>query len=319
MPANLTPEYMSAEQDYKSARTHGEKLAALERMLATVPKHKGTEKLQADIKRRLSQERKEAHKKGAAHSTPFYLVEKEGAGQVALVGPPNAGKSQLVAALTHARPEVAEYPFTTRAPTPGMMAVEDVQIQLVDLPPTSREFMEPWLPQVIRNATASVLVVDLADADVLDEIGFIEALLEERRLARPKLLAANKLDLEGAADNFTALEELYGERYRTLAISAAEGLNLDRFRREVFDMLELVRVYTKPPGKKFERTLPYVLHRGQTVIDAARLVHKDFAEGLKFAKLYRAEGSGMPGPYTSGMMVERSHLVEDGDILELHI
>jgi uncharacterized protein len=318
MPANLTPEYMSAEQDYKSARTHGEKLAALERMLATVPKHKGTEKLQADIKRRLSQERKEAHKKGAAHSTPFYLVEKEGAGQVALVGPPNSGKSQLVAALTHARPEVGDYPFTTRAPTPGMMAFEDVQIQLVDLPPMSREFMEPWLPQAIRNATAGLLVVDLADPDVLDEIGFIEALLEERRLARPKMLVANKLDLEGAADIFTALEELYGGRYRALAISAAEGLNLDRFRREVFDMLELVRVYTKPPGKKFEMTIPYVLHRGQTVIDAARLVHKDFAEGLKFARLYRAEAGGSACP-TSGMMVERSHVVEDGDILELHI
>ncbi len=320
MPANLTPEYMSAEQDYKSARTHGERLAALERMLATVPKHKGTEKLQAEIKRRISQERKEAHKKGASHSAPFYVIEKEGAGQVVLIGPPNSGKSQLIATLTHAHPEVAEYPFTTRVPTPGMMAFEDVQIQLVDLPAVSREFMEPWLPQTIRAATAGILLVDLADADVLDEIGFIEALLEERRLTRPKLLAANKLDLEGAAENFTALEELYGKRYLTLAISAATGLNLDRFRRAVFDMLELVRVYTKPPGKKFEMTLPYVLHRGATVIDAAQLVHKDFAEGLKFAKLYRADRLGRPGACpTSGMMVERSHLVEDGDILELHI
>ena len=321
MPANLTPEYMSAEQDYKSARSHSEKLAALERMLATVPKHKGTEKLQADIKHRLSQERKEAQKKGATRSTPFYLVEKEGAGQVVLVGPPNSGKSQLVASMTHARPEVADYPFTTRVPIPGMMPFEDVQIQLVDLPAMSRDFMEPWLPQVIRGATAGVLVVDLGDADVLDEIGFIEALLEERRLARPKMLAANKLDLEGAADTFSALEELYGGRYRVLAISAAEGLNLDRFRREVFDMLELVRVYTKPPGKKIELTIPFVLHRGQSVIDAARLVHKDFAENLKFARLYRAQGPGMPGSYSApqGMMVERSHLVEDGDILELHL
>ena len=315
MPANLTPEYMSAEQEYKGARTHHEKIAALERMLATVPKHKGTEKLQADIKHRLSQERKEAQKKGATHSTPFYLVEKEGAAQVALVGPPNSGKSQLITALTHARPEVADYPFTTRVPIPGMMPFEDVQIQLVDLPPLSPEFMEPWLPQVIRGATASVLVADLGDADVLDEIGFIEGLFEERRLARPKMLAANKLDLEGASEILTALEELVGGRYRVLAVSAAEGHNLERFRREVFDMLELVRVYTKPPGKKVELTTPYVLHRGQTVIDAARLVHKDFAENLKFARLHRAE----QGSSQQGMMVERSHVVNDGDVLEFHL
>jgi hypothetical protein len=315
MPANVTPEYRNAEQDYRRASNHQEKIAALERMLATVPKHKGTEKLQADIKHRLSQERTETHRKGAPHSAPFYLVEKEGAAQVALVGPPNSGKSQLTAALTHARPEVAAYPFTTHLPIPGMMPFEDIQIQLVDLPPFSREFTEPWLPQVVRAATASVLVADLSDANVLDEIGFIETVFEERRLTRPKVLAANKLDLEGAAEVLTAIEELYGGRYRVLGISAAEGRNLDAFRREVFDMLELVRVYTKRPGKKAELDRPYVLHRGQTVTDAALLVHKDFAENLKFARLYRGEQGSSP----QGMMVERSHVIKDGDILELHM
>ncbi len=313
MPANLTPDYLKAEQDYKSAQTPREKVAALERMLATVPKHKGTEKLQADIKHRLSQERKESQKKGAAHSTPFYLVEKEGAGQVVLVGPPNAGKSQLVCSLTHARPEVAEYPFTTRAPVPGMMPYEDIQVQLVDLPPFSREFTEPWLPQVIRSAGAAVLVVDLNDPDVLDEMEFIEQIFDERRLPRPRLLVGNKLDLVGAADNFTALEELFSGKYRALAVSAAEGRNLDRFRREVFDALELVRVYTRRPGQKAELGAPYVLHRGQTVLDAASLVHKDFASNLKFAWLYRRDNAG------AHRMVERSHVVEDGDILELHL
>ena len=138
MPANLTPEYLAAEEEFKSAQSHEEKIAALERMLSTVPKHKGTEKLQADIKRRLSRERKEGHKKGGARTVPFWLVKKEGAGQVALIGPPNAGKSSLLAALTNARPEVADYPFTTHAPTPGMMAYENIQVQLIDLPPVSR-------------------------------------------------------------------------------------------------------------------------------------------------------------------------------------
>jgi ribosome-interacting GTPase 1 len=185
----------------------------------------------------------------------------------------------------------------------------------VDLPPFSREFTEPWLPQVIRGATASVLVADLNDADVLDEIGYIETLFAERRLTPPNLLVANKLDIEGASEVLTAIAELYGGRYRVLGISATEGHNLDAFRHEMFDMLELVRVYTKRPGKKADLNLPYVLRRGQTVIDAARLVHKDFAENLRFARLYRAEQGSAP----QGMMVERSHAVEDGDILEFHM
>ena len=171
MAANLSPDYLEAEREYKSAVTAAEKIAALERMLATVPKHKGTEKLQADIKRKLSQARKDGQKKGgAAHAAPFYQVEREGAGQVALVGPPNSGKSQLVNALTHARPEVADFPFTTRFPTPGMMLYENVHIQLVDLPPLAVEFTEPgsrrpsamptprcwwWMPQTRTCSTAS--------------------------------------------------------------------------------------------------------------------------------------------------------------------
>lgn len=313
MPANLTPDYLAAERDYKSARTQAEKVAALEQMLATIPKHKGTEKLQADLKHRLSQARKEAQKKGGAHAAPFYWVEKEGAGQVVLIGPPNSGKSQLVCALTHARPDVADYPFTTRFPTPGMMAYENVQIQLVDLPPLSVQFMEPWIPQVIRGAGQSVLLVGLDDADVLDEIDFVAGTLDRLRLPPPGLLVANKIDLAGAGDSFTALEELYRDRYRCVAISALTGRNLDGFARAVFDLLGIVRVYTKAPGKMPDLAAPYILHRGQTVEDAAAHVHRDFAEHLKFARLFH-----LPGDH-DGRMVERTHLVEDEDILEFHI
>jgi hypothetical protein len=313
MPANLTPDYLAAEREYKSAHTQSEKVAALELMLATLPKHKGTEKLQADLRRRLSQARKESQKKGGAHAAPFYLIEKEGAGQVALIGPPNSGKSQLVATLTHAQPEVADYPFTTRFPTPGMMLFENVQIQLVDLPPISPEFMEPWIPQVIRNATLGVLVADVNDAAVLDQIEFIEQILERHHLPSPKLLAGNQLDLPGGPDNFAALRELYGERYRYAGISAASGQGLDAFARAVFEALEIVRVYTKVPGQKAVLDAPFILRRGQTVQDAARLVHKDFAENLKFARLFHVEGN------REGLMVERAHVVADQDILEFHI
>lgn len=149
MPANLGPDYLAAEHEFRQAASAAERIAALEKMYAALPKHKGTEKLQADIKRRLSQARREGQKKGASHAPPFYIVPREGAGQVALVGPANSGKSSLVRALTHARPEVAPYPYTTRAPLPGMMQFENVQIQLLDLPPIAADYTEPWMPQAL--------------------------------------------------------------------------------------------------------------------------------------------------------------------------
>jgi ribosome-interacting GTPase 1 len=313
VPANLSPDYLAAERDYREAAGQAERIAALEKMLATIPKHKGTEKLQADLKRRLAQARKESTKKGGAHTGPFYLIEKEGAGQVALLGPPNAGKSQLLAALTHARPQIAEYPFTTRLPLPGMMRFENVQIQLLDLPPVAPDSAETWLPQAVRHADAGVLLVGLNDPAVLEQIEYIETCCTAWRAPIPTLLVANHLDRDGAAESLAALEDLLGPRFSILGISALTGRNLDRFARALFDLLALVRVYTKPPGRKPEFDAPFLLHRGQTVLDAARLVHKDFAEHLRFARLYRASHE------RDGIMVERTHLVEDGDVLEFHL
>jgi small GTP-binding protein len=313
MPANLGPEYLAAEEEYRSAQTVTEKIAALEKMYATLPKHKGTEKMQADLRRRLSQARKESQKKGVSHAAPFFIMAREGAGQVALLGPANSGKSSLLRALTHARPEVADYPFTTRLPTPGMMTFENVQIQLVDLPPISEDFTEPWLAQVIRNANDSILVVDVNDPGSLEEIELVEARLREWRLPPPGLLAGNKIDQPGGEGNFAALADLYQGRYPAVPVSAATGRGLSGFERAVFDLLELVRVYTRVPGRKAELTTPYVLKRGATVLDAARHVHKDFAERLKFARLFHRSGEH------DGRMVDRQHVVQDEDILEFHI
>ena len=313
MPANLGPDYLGAEEEYRRAETPAERVAALEKMYAALPKHKGTEKLQAELKRRLSQARKDSQKKGAVRAAPFYLVPREGAGQVVLLGPANAGKSSLLCALTHARPEVAEYPFTTRLPTPGMMNFENVQIQLVDLPPLNPEFSEPWMAQVVRYATSSVLVVDVNDPDDLEEIEFIERQLEEWHTPLPRLLLGNKTDVAGGAESLEAIADLYSGHYRVLGVSATTGAGLAEFARAVFDLLALVRVYTKAPGKRAELAAPYVLKRGATVLDAALHVHKDFAEHLKFARLFRI------GAEHDGLMVERRHVIEDEDILEFHI
>jgi len=312
MPANLTADYLAAEQVYKQAQTHEERLAALEQMLATLPKHKGTEKLQAELKRKLSQVRNESAKKAASHAAPVYFVRREGAGQVVLIGPPNSGKSQLVCRLTHARPEVADYPFTTRTPAPGMMRFENVPIQLVDTPAMAAEFMAPWMPQVIRAAQMSALVVDPGDPDVLDESEFILHTMEGWLLPPPKLLVGNKLDRGDTKESFAALRELYGDRFRYVGLSARTGAGVEEFARETYRCLDLVRFYSKAPGKTPDLAVPYVLRRGATVQDAAAQVHRDFAEHLKYARLFRRSDEH------HGLMVERAHVVEDGDILEFH-
>lgn len=324
MPANLTPEYLAADKKFKEATSPEARLAALEEMLRTIPKHKGTEKMQADLKRRIAKFRAEAQRrKGAARAKPFYHVEREGAGQIALVGAPNSGKSSLLAALTNATPEIAAYPFTTRVPLAGMAAFEDVQIQLVDLPPISPESAEGWLFAIIRGADGALLVVDLADQDVLASTEATFDLLAASNVTLippdrprgpnmvPAVIVAAKLDAPGAADTLAVFKEFYGDRLPVLPISAEQDVNLGELRRTMFAMLRLVRVYSKKPGKKPDLHVPYILKRGTTVLDAAAVVHKDFAEGLRFARLWRQRA-------IDGLMVGREHVLEDGDILELH-
>ncbi len=326
MPANLTPEYLKAEQRFKEARSSAEKIVALEEMLTAIPKHKGTEKMQAELKRRLKKLRGTGQKKSAAkHALPVYYVKHEGAGQVALVGPPNSGKSSLLAALTHATPEVADYPFTTRLPLPGMMPFENIQIQLVDLPPLHADFPESWVPQAIRNADAVALVLNLGEAAVLEQLTELLAQLEQAKisigqrggepawgfLSKPALLVGSHCDLPGAEDNFQVLAELWRERFRLLSVSARTGENLELLRRALFELLGIVRVYTKIRGSKPDRANPFVLPRGATVRDVAERVHKEIVTRLKFARIWGA------GKF-DGQMVQRDYLVEDNDVIELH-
>ena len=322
MPANLTPDFMAADKKFKAATTPQERLSALEEMLATIPKHKGTEKMQADIKRRIAKLRTETQRRrGAARGKPFYLVDKEGAGQLALVGAPNAGKSSLLAALTNAEPDVADYPCTTRVPLPGMMMYENVQIQLVDLPPITADFQEGWLYAIIRTAHAALLVVDLGAEDLLEQTEGVLALLAQANVhlvAEPHepqqkraIVVANKLDAHGTADRLALFREFIGDRLTVLPVSAKAGTGLDALREASYKLLGVIRVYSKPPGKKADMSAPFILPRGSTVLDAAEAIHKDFVEKLRFARLGGRDGY-------QGQMVGRDHVLEDGDVLEIH-
>jgi len=325
MPANLTPDYLEAERRFKSAKTTEEKVAAIEEMMATIPRHKGTEKMQADLKRRLSKLRAEQARKPTSRIGIIHRVEKEGAGQVVMIGPPNSGKSLLVRQLTHATPEVADYPFTTRVPLPGMMRFEDAQVQLVDLPPVHPDFPESWLYQIIRNADAALLVLDLSDPDLLEDLETTLGQLANAKvhvdqtaapdavgwLRKRTLLLGNKIDAGGAAEGLDVLRDLYAGRFAVAKVSAETGEGLEPLRRQVFDLLEVIRVYTKAPGKKLERTAPNLLKRQSRLIDLAAHVHHDFLAQLKYARLWR-EGR------FEGQMVNRDHVLEDKDVVELH-
>jgi small GTP-binding protein len=316
MPANLTPQYMDAEKRFKSAGTTPEKIAALEEMMATIPRHKGTEKLQAELKKKMSALRKESEQAKKSGRRDSFVVEREGARQLALVGAPNSGKSQLVRALTHATPEVAEYPYTTRNPIPGMLIFENVRLQLVDLPPISPEYTESWVAQVIRNADAVLWIVDLSDDDVLDRLEETSTFLTNAKVdleSMKVLMVGNKKDAAGAEERAAIVREMYQSRFPMTAVSGASSSSeeLEAFKRVVYDFLDVVRVYTKAPGKKPDLTDPYVVDRGSTVLDVAEKVHRDFVENLKYARIW---GEGK----VDGIMVPRDFVISEGDILELH-
>ena len=324
MPANLTPEYDKAEKRYREATTDAEKMDGLRQMLSTIPKHKGTEKMQADIKRRISQLRKAEGKKGPARGVDPYYVPKGGAGQVVLVGAPNSGKSTLVAATTNAPVKVAEYPFATAVPVPGMWQHEDVQIQLIDTPPVVAGRVPGGLMGTIRSADIICIVVDAA-AEPLEQAEMILNLLSERGLVlrsvprseldaadfaqRSAIILANKADVASAAD-IAALRELYGGRLEVRPVSAATGEALGALLKRLWELLAVVRVYTKEPGKPPDRSRPYTLEAGSTVEDLAGEIHRELPEKMKYARIW---GDGR----FSGQQVHRNEVLRDKDVVEI--
>ena len=315
MPANLPPQYFEAEKKFRLAKNPADKITALEEMLAIMPKHKGTDHLRAELRRRIAKLIQVSEKKAATQRASM-LIDKEGAAQVVVIGLPNAGKSQLVSSVTNASPTVAEYPFTTHIATPGMMEFENIQIQLIDTPPLTEQSIEWWLPHMIRRADALLVVVDLSNAP-LAQVEAIFTELETRKIVVREskvkaLIVGNKLDLANASENYLALKNKYERQLPIVAVSAKEGVGLEELKREIYQVLDIIRVYTKVPGRKPDFTDPIILERGSRLEDAAASVHKDFAAKLKYARIW---GSGKH----DGVMVKRDHVLQDGDIIELHL
>ena len=327
MPTNLPPEYFSAEEKYKQATTGQEKIERLEELIATIPKHKGTDKLRADLRRRLSRlkESAEKGKKTGKHESTFH-IEKEGSGRVILVGMPNVGKSSLIASLTHAKPTISEAPFSSWVPIPGMMEWEHVQIQLIDTPPLNRDHMESEQFDLIRSADLLLLLVDL-QADAMQQLEDARDILLEHRLPIrcrqnidevsaieqfiPVMVVVNKYDDESYSEDVLLFRELSRCDWPIVTVSSTNGHLLEELQQEIFRELNIIRVYSKPPGKPADHTAPFVLKKGGTVEELAGKVHKDFLSNLKSARVW---GTGVH----DGQQVGRDHVLHDGDVVELH-
>lgn len=329
MAVNLPPQYHDAEAEYKKARTPEEKLAALKKMWVILPKHKASEKVQSQLKTKISDLNDEIEQKasGPKKSGNNFKIPRQGAGQYVFLGAPNAGKSRLLSKLTKATPEVAAYPFTTREPIPGMMDYEDVRLQLIDLPPITADFFEPFIGDFTRIADAAVLVVDLADDDcpfsteaVIDRLKVAKRMLvgeipegeEDPTVWYVKtLMVCNKIDAEGSEDRLAFVQDMFSTKFPMVTISAEQGNGMEELKKRLYEHLDIIRIYAKQPGKPADMTAPFTIPRGGTVLDFAEKVHTDFVETLKSARVW---GSAE----FDGQTVKRDHVLADKDVVELH-
>jgi ribosome-interacting GTPase 1 len=331
MAVNLTPQYLEAEAEYKRAQTAEERLECLKRMWALVPKHKASEKLQAELKTKMSAAREEVEqerKTGKKGGGVSYKIPRQGAGQVIVLGGPNAGKSRLLTLLTRATPEVAPYPFTTREPHAGMMEWEDVRVQLIDTPPITADFLEGYLSSMVRSADAALLLVDLGDDDgpfaaeaVLERLTGVKTVLIGELPTEPPdptihhtktLMLATKADAPGAVDRLEMVRELFGARFPIQTLDAESGHGVEETRTAIYRLLDVIRVYSKRPGKPADMESPFTCPRGSSVQQFAEVVHRDFADKLKSARIW---GTGV----FDGQTVTRDHVLHDKDVVELHV
>ncbi len=289
MPINAGPEYFLAEKKYLQARTREEKIEALKEMIRTIPKHKGTEKQLALLRKRLA--KLKSQKSIRAKSKPRFSIRKLGAAQVCIIGLTNSGKSSLLKALTGKDVEIADYPYTTKEPTVGMMPFGDVQIQLIEIPSTfGSESMS-----LLYTCDEIVVLLDGEDPDKQKQE--LTTILKQRNLSNKKILFVfNKSDL--------------GSKSKYLEVSAKERIGLEELKEKIWDNLNLIRVYTKSSGKP-KKMPPITLTKGSTVKDVAKIVHKDFLKDFKFARIFNDSKF-------SGSSVGLDYKLKDLDIIEIH-
>jgi hypothetical protein len=281
--------------------------------------------MRADLRRKLSKLKEAPTKKAGGKHVDIFHIPPSGAGQIVLLGMPNCGKSSVVAALTNAKVNVADFPFATGAPVPGIVKFEDIQIQLVDMPPITANYSAAGQVGTYRNCDLIAICIDLS-GDVKEQLKVCMDFLESRnllldvrtaafdsqgnRLAKKAFCICTKSDIAkpGALES---LKQLCKYPFEFVEISTETDAGLDKLSEKFFSLLNIIRIYAKPPGKKADMTEPFTLPAGATVMDLATAIHRELAEKLKFARIW---GTGV----YAGQSVQRNHILNDKDIIELH-
>lgn len=320
--------YHKAEREYRRAQSVAEQVECLQIMLRLLPKHKGTDKLQADLKSKLSEARQNLQQQANAPKTGHtFRLPRQGAGRVVIVGGPNCGKSRLLKELTHADPEVAEFPFTTREPLPAMMNFNGAQVQLVDTPPVTVGQLEPWMLNLVRTADAAVLVFDGSSDDAVEETAAVIREFSDRKTRfatttgfdetsfavvniRTLLVVTHANDAD-CSIRMELLAEAIDLNVPALEVEFTDKATEVTLRERIFEQLSLIRVFTKPPGQDADLTSPLTIPVDGTVETLAMQIHADLAANLKHAKIWSNVGH-------DGQIVGRDHRLRDGDIVELH-
>jgi ribosome-interacting GTPase 1 len=290
MPTNLPTDWYLCEKKLLNARTREQKIELIQELISLTPRHKGTEHLIAQLRRRLARLKEEVEVARKSGARSIFSLGKEGAAQVCIIGPTQSGKSTLLNALTNAQAEVSDHPFTTKKPNVGMMFYNDVAIQIVEIPST----FEPQYVSIARTCDLLLVLFD-STYDVTKQEADIRKLLEDKAINVPVLFVRNKR---------------FVERSKYTVISARDGFGLDRLKDIIWSNLGLIRVYTKSPNG--EKKLPAVAMKpGSTVKDLAERIHKGFLKNFKFARVFN-------GTKFSGQKVGLDYVLKDGDVVEVH-
>ena len=325
MPANLPPDYYAAEERYRQAKTTEEKIRILGEMLAIMPKHKGTDHLKADLRAKISRLEKESSKKKVVSRRNPYAVEQEDCPQVVLIGPPNSGKSSLLNALAGAASEVAEYPYTTVKPFPGIFRCDRYRFQLVDLPPVMNDSMEGWVGDLFRSSDGAIIMLDVSKEDTLGEMeslfkaidkaniylqGLNESVPPIGTIAKPAMVVLNKSD-KAIPEVKELIKSELENKFNIVETSAILNPEPNAVCKALADTLKVQRIYTKIPGQKADLTEPYIVPKGTIVINLAGIVHRDLAQSFKFARIWGVKTF-------EGQRVGKEYVLQDEDIVELH-